>query len=468
MSKRKRTALTPTLRERKMTDTPESAAFSGADTQSRARRGVLAAAIGTAALAGLLFGFDTAVIAGVTGDLTRLFALTPETLGVTVSAALWGTLVGALFAGKPGDAFGSRDSLRVLAILYFVAGLGCALAPSWTAFLVFRFICGLAIGGSSVLAPVYIAEIAPPRHRGFLVGLFQLMIVTGILIAYLSNATIAGLIDGDAAWRWKLGVTAAPALLFFILLFAIPNSPRWLIAKGRREDANMAMARIGGPTTELDRIEEALERDPPGEKLSWHRHRRPMMLAILIAMFNQLAGINAVLYYLNDIFARAGSLSPDRQAVMIGIANLVFTLAGMALIDRLGRKTLLLTGAAGMTLCLAAAAGVLFGALDNALMLPALVGFIAFFATSQGAVIWVYISEIFPTPVRARGSALGASTHWLMNALIAGIFPVLVAWSPGAPFVIFAAAMVVQFVVVAAVFPETKGVDLDDMAQRLD
>lgn len=468
MSKRKRTALTSILRERKMTDTPESAAFSGADAQPRARRGVLAAAIGTAALAGLLFGFDTAVIAGVTGDLTRLFALTPETLGVTVSAALWGTLVGALFAGKPGDAFGSRDSLRVLAILYFVAGLGCALAPSWTAFLVFRFICGLAIGGSSVLAPVYIAEIAPPRHRGFLVGLFQLMIVTGILVAYLSNATIAGLIDGDAAWRWKLGVTAAPALLFFILLFAIPNSPRWLIAKGRREDANMAMARIGGPTTELDRIEEALERDPPGEKLSWHRHRRPMMLAILIAMFNQLAGINAVLYYLNDIFARAGSLSPDRQAVMIGIANLVFTLAGMALIDRLGRKTLLLAGAAGMTLCLAAAAGVLFGALDNALMLPALVGFIAFFATSQGAVIWVYISEIFPTPVRARGSALGASTHWLMNALIAGIFPVLVAWSPGAPFVIFAAAMVVQFVVVAAVFPETKGVDLDDMAQRLD
>ncbi|WP_052182354.1 sugar porter family MFS transporter [Sphingopyxis sp. LC363] len=451
-----------------MTDTPESAAFSGADAQPRARRGALAAAIGTAALAGLLFGFDTAVIAGVTGALTRLFALTPETLGVTVSAALWGTLVGALFAGKPGDAFGSRDSLRVLAILYFVAGLGCALAPSWTAFLVFRFICGLAIGGSSVLAPVYIAEIAPPRHRGFLVGLFQLMIVTGILVAYLSNATIAGLIDGDAAWRWKLGVTAAPALLFFILLFAIPNSPRWLIAKGRREDANMAMARIGGPTTELDRIEEALERDPPGEKLSWHRHRRPMMLAILIAMFNQLAGINADLYYLNDIFARAGSLSPDRQAVMIGIANLVFTLAGMALIDRLGRKTLLLAGAAGMTLCLAAAAGVLFGALDNALMLPALVGFIAFFATSQGAVIWVYISEIFPTPVRARGSALGASTHWLMNALIAGIFPVLVAWSPGAPFVIFAAAMVVQFVVVAAVFPETKGVDLDDMAQRLD
>ncbi|HKX87635.1 MAG TPA: sugar porter family MFS transporter [Sphingopyxis sp.] len=429
--------------------------------------GTLVAAVGTAALAGLLFGFDTAVIAGVTGDLTALFALTPETLGITVSAALWGTLAGALFAGKPGDAFGSRDSLRVLAAFYFVAGLGCALASSWPAFLVFRFLCGLAIGGSSVLAPVYIAEIAPPKHRGWLVGLFQLMIVTGILVAYLSNATIAGLVGGDTAWRWKLGITAAPALLFFVLLFAIPNSPRWLLAKGRRDEAAVATARIGAPASELRGMEQALERDPPGERLSWRRHRRPMLLAILVATFNQLAGINAVLYYLNDIFARAGSLSPDRQAVLIGIANLVFTLVGMALIDRLGRKTLLLAGAAGMTLCLAVAAAVLFGTLGTGLMLPALVGFIAFFATSQGAVIWVYISEIFPTPVRARGSALGASTHWLMNALIAGIFPVLVAWSPGAPFVIFAAAMGVQFIVVAAIFPETRGVDLDAMDRQI-
>lgn len=429
--------------------------------------GTLVAAVGTAALAGLLFGFDTAVIAGVTRDLSILFALTPETLGITVSAALWGTLVGALFAGKPGDMYGSRDSLRVLAAFYFVAGLGCALASSWSAFLLFRFLCGLAIGGSSVLAPVYIAEIAPPKHRGWLVGLFQLMIVTGILVAYLSNATIAGVVGGEAAWRWKLGVTAAPALLFFVLLFTIPNSPRWLLARGRGDEAAAAMARIGARASEPGSIERAPERDLPGETLSWRRHRRPMMLAILVATFNQLAGINAVLYYLNDIFARAGSLSPDRQAVLIGIANLVFTLAGMALIDRLGRKTLLLAGAAGMALCLGVAAGVLSGTLGNGLMLPALVGFIAFFATSQGAVIWVYISEIFPTPVRARGSALGASTHWLMNALIAGIFPVLVAWSPGAPFVIFAGAMVVQFIVVAAIFPETRGVDLDEMDRRI-
>ncbi|WNO52907.1 sugar porter family MFS transporter [Stakelama saccharophila] len=438
----------------------------------RAGGATLAAAIGTAALAGLLFGFDTAVIAGVTGDLTDLFRLTPETLGITVSAALWGTLVGALGTGKPGDALGSRNCLRVLAAFYFIAGLGCALVSAWVPFLAFRFVCGLAIGGSSVLAPVYIAEIAPPRRRGLLVGLFQLMIVIGILVAYLSNAVIAGLVEGDAAWRWKLGVTAAPALLFFVLLFAIPNSPRWLMVKGRREEAAAALARIGmsapAAAAELAGVERALERDPPDEKLSWRRHRRPIMLAILVAMFNQLAGINAVLYYLNDIFARAGSLSPDRQAVLIGVANLVFTLVGMALIDRLGRKTLLLIGAAGMTLCLGTAAGVMFDLLRSPWMLPALAGFIAFFATSQGAVIWVYISEVFPTPVRGRGSALGASTHWLMNALIAGVFPVLVAWSPGAPFAIFAAAMVVQFIVVATFFPETRGVDLDDMAQRME
>ncbi|GAA4769759.1 sugar porter family MFS transporter [Stakelama sediminis] len=451
------------------TDQERDSARKGQSTRNNGT--ILAAAIGTAALAGLLFGFDTAVIAGVTGDLTRLFALTPETLGVTVSAALWGTLIGALSAGKPGDSFGSRNSLRVLAAFYFVAGLGCALVSNWSAFLVFRFICGLAIGGSSVLAPVYIAEIAPARHRGLLVGLFQLMIVIGILVAYLSNAAIAGLIGDATAWRWKLGVTAAPALIFFILLFAIPDSPRWLMTRGRRDEADDALARIGltpeAAAAELHRIEQALQRDPADEKLSWHRHRKPILLAISVAMFNQLAGINAVLYYLNDIFARAGSLSPDRQAILIGIANLVFTLVGMALIDRLGRKTLLLIGATGMVLCLGAAAAVLFGAIANAVMLPALIGFIAFFATSQGAVIWVYISEIFPTPIRARGSALGAGTHWLMNALIAGVFPVLVAWSPGAPFAIFAAAMVVQLLVVATFFPETRGVDLDLMAERM-
>lgn len=433
-------------------------------------RGVLAASIGTAALAGLLFGFDTAVIAGVTGDLTRVFALTPETLGVTVSAALWGTLIGALVTGKPGDTFGSRRVLGVLGIFYLVAGIGCALATDWYAFLAFRFACGLAIGGSSVLAPVYIAEIAPPARRGQLVGLFQLAIVTGILVAYLSNA-IVGSVAGEAAWRWKLGVTAAPALVFLLLLLRIPDSPRWLLTKGRREDARASFARIGlGPKeaeAETAAIERGLATATTQEKLSWRRHRRPIMLAILTAAFNQLAGINAVLYYLNDIFARVGTVSPDRQAVLIGLANLVFTLVGMALIDRIGRRTLLAAGAAGMTVCLAIAAAALFGTIGSAALLPALIGFIAFFATSQGAVIWVYLSEIFPSTVRARGSGLGASTHWLLNALIAQAFPIVVAWSAGAPFVIFAVAMAVQFVVVLLVFPETKGVTLDEMDQRM-
>jgi sugar porter (SP) family MFS transporter len=433
-------------------------------------RGVLAASIGTAALAGLLFGFDTAVIAGVTGDLTRIYRLTPETLGVTVSAALWGTLIGALFTGKPVDRYGSRRVLGLLGILYVLAGLGCALVTDWTAFLAFRFACGLAIGGSSVLAPVYIAEIAPPARRGMLVGLFQLAIVTGILVAYLSNAVVGSLVS-EAAWRWKLGVTAAPAILFLVLLARIPDSPRWLILSGRLDDARTAMARIGlsadEASAELASVETALRQDAPGETLSWRKHRKPILLAVATAMFNQLAGINAVLYYLNDIFAKAGSFSPDRQAILIGAANLLFTLVGMALIDRVGRRTLLAAGAAGMTVCLSVAALVLFGRIGNAALLPALVGFIAFFATSQGAVIWVYLSEIFPSAVRARGSGLGASTHWLMNAAIAGVFPVLVAWSAGAPFVIFAVAMAVQCVVVLLFFPETKGVALDAMHARM-
>lgn len=360
--------------------------------------------------------------------------------------------------------------LGLLGILYVVAGLGCALVTDWTAFLAFRFACGLAIGGSSVLSPVYIAEIAPPARRGMLVGLFQLAIVTGILVAYLSNAVVGSFV-GEAAWRWKLGVTAAPAILFLILLARIPDSPRWLILSGRLDDARAAMARIGlsadEASVELASVEAALRQDAPGETLSWRKHRKPILLAVATAMFNQLAGINAVLYYLNDIFAKAGSFSPDRQAILIGAANLLFTLVGMALIDRVGRRTLLAAGAAGMTVCLSVAALVLFGRIGNAALLPALVGFIAFFATSQGAVIWVYLSEIFPSAVRARGSGLGASTHWLMNAAIAGVFPVLVAWSAGAPFVIFAVAMAVQCVVVLLFFPETKGVALDAMHARM-
>ena len=430
-------------------------------------RALFLSTVVTAALAGLLFGFDTAVIAGVTGDLTRVYGLTPELLGVTVSAALWGTLLGAATTGKPGDVFGSRAVLIVLGWFYLAAGIGCALVTDWWAFLALRFICGLAIGGSSVLAPVYIAEIAPPARRGALVAMFQIAIVVGILVAYLSNAIIASLVT-ENAWRWKLGIGAVPALIFLLLLVRVPNSPRWLLSKGQPEKARDALARIGLAADaiegEVATMRAALGSADRTERLSWRHHRKPILLAVLIASFNQLAGINAVLYYLNDIFAQAGSVSPDRQAVMIGLANLLFTLLGAALIDRAGRKPLLAIGAAGMTVCLAIAAAVQFGAASSALLLPALVGFIAFFATSQGAVIWVYLSEIFPTPVRARGSGLGASVHWLLNAVIAVIFPPLAAWSAGAPFAIFAVAMAVQLVVVLAFFPETKRTALDRQA----
>lgn len=428
-------------------------------------RALFIASVLTAALAGLLFGFDTAVIAGVTGDLVGFYHLSPEGLGLTVSAALWGTMVGAVATGRPGDTFGSRRVLGVLGLFYLVAGIGCALVSGWGAFLALRFVCGLAIGGSSVLAPVYIAEIAPPARRGLLVGLFQLAIVVGILIAYLSNGIVGTLVTEDA-WRWKLGVSAAPAIVFLVLLQRTPDSPRWLMMRGRQADAQDSLQRIGltpdAAMAEVRTMQRELAGADDQPRLSWRSHRRPILLAVLLAMFNQLAGINAVLYYLNDIFAQAGSLSPDRQAVIIGLANLLFTMLGLALIDRLGRKPLLAIGAGGMAICLAVAAAVLGGAMDKALLLPALVGFIAFFATSQGAVIWVYLSEIFPSAVRARGSALGASVHWLMNALVAMIFPVLVAWSAAAPFALFAGAMVVQLIVVIAFFPETKRTALDE------
>jgi sugar porter (SP) family MFS transporter len=419
---------------------------------------VLMGSVLVAALAGLLFGFDTAVVAGVTGDLSREMSLTPATLGITVSSALWGTLLGALVAGIPGDRYGSRACLRGLALLYVASGLGCALAGGWGELLFFRFIGGLAIGGSSVLAPVYIAELAPPHRRGALTGLFQLNIVAGILVAYLSNSLIEG-------WRWKFGVTALPALLFFLLLWTIPASPRWLALKGRAEEALDVLKRVGSANPQGDLTQLLAATSEGTGKLSWRRHKKPILLAVALGMFNQLTGINAILYYLNDIFAAAGfgKVSADAQAVAVGATNLLFTALAMLVIDRLGRKTLLLIGAVGMAFSLAAAAVILWGLADQSLLLWVLLVFIASFAFSQGAVIWVYISEIFPTDVRARGQSLGSGTHWLMNALISGLFPLVAAWSKGAPFLVFALMMAVQFVVVLLFFPETKRLSLEEI-----
>ncbi len=424
-----------------------------------------------AALGGLLFGFDTAVIAGVTQALTGTYHLSPASLGVTVASALWGTVLGAMLAGVPGDRYGRRDSLRLMAVLYLVSAIGCAFAWSWGALVFFRFVGGLGIGGSSVLGPMYIAEISPAAWRGRLVGVFQFNIVFGILLAYFSNYAISLLVLSNVAWRWKLGVSALPAGLFFLMLFAIPRSPRWLVKTRRVEEARRVLGMTEGTNVEeeLESIMTSLEAGRGKESLFTRRYRIPIFLAVTVAMFNQLSGINAILYYLNDIFARAGfsQVSGNLQAVAVGATNLVFTIIAMAVIDRIGRKTLLLIGSVGTALCLAGVSVIFFTARHDNLLVWLLMAYIAFFGSSQGAVIWVYISEVFPNSVRAKGQSLGCFTHWFMNALISGLFPLLAAASGAYPFVFFSVMMVLQFFVVLFFYPETKSISLEEMQKKL-
>ena len=424
------------------------------------------------ALGGLLFGFDTAVIAGTTHQLTQVFHLSASQLGFTVSIALWGTVIGAMFSGIAGDKLGGRESLRILAACYVVSALGCAFAWSWPALLFFRFIGGLGIGGSSVLGPVYIAEIAPARWRGLLVGSFQINVVVGILVAYLSNYLLGLANLGMNEWRWQLGVAALPALLFFIMLFGIPRSARWLVTKNRIPEAREVLEQLGSGAGELDEIIESVHVDgvAHSEPLFQKKYLKPIYLAVTVAAFNQLAGINAILYYLNDIFGMAGfsKMSGDLQAVAVGAMNLLATFLAMSVIDRLGRKTLLLIGGAGMVFCLSGVATVFFTQQHQSMLVWLLVAYIAFFAISQGAVIWVYISEVFPNRVRSKGQSLGSSTHWIMNAMIAFIFPVIAQRYGGAyPFVFFAAMMALMFFVVLFTYPETKGVTLEQMQHKL-
>jgi MFS transporter, SP family, arabinose:H+ symporter len=427
-----------------------------------------------AALGGLLFGFDTAVISGITDALTRTYRLDPSGLGITVAAALAGTILGAMLAGYPGDGIGRRDSLRIMAVLYLISAIGCAFAWNWTSLVAFRFIGGLGIGGSSVLGPMYIAEISPAKQRGRLVGVFQFNIVSGILLAYLSNYAIGTIGLGENEWRWKLGVAAFPAALFLFMLFSIPRSPRWLVSKGRLPEARAVLKSIGetGIDTAISAMTASVDRDRSegGEALFTRRHRLPIFLAISIGMFNQLSGINAILYYLNDIFAKAGftKVSSDLQSVAIGATNLIFTVIAMSIIDRAGRRKLLITGAIGTCICLAGVAAVFATSSHENLLVWLLIGFIACFAFSQGAVIWVYLSEVFPNRVRAKGQSLGSFTHWVMNALISWAFPVLAARSKTVPFVFFSAMMLLQLIVVMAVYPETKGVPLEEIQARVE
>ena len=428
---------------------------------------------GVAALGGLLFGFDTAVISGATRALTAVFSLSPAMLGVTVSSAVWGAVLGSLFAGGPADRYGRPACLRAVGALYVASACGCAVAWSWPALVFFRVIGGVAIGASSVIGPMYIAEISPAAKRGRLVGMFQFNIVLGILLAYLSNFLVARAGLGPDEWRWKFGVAALPAAAFFLALFGIPQSPRWLVNAGRREEARGVLARLGQADVEgeLRDIEATAGADKGlgGAALLRRRFRKPVFLAISIGMFNQLAGINAILYYLNDIFEQAGfsAMSSGAQAVAIGFTNLVFTMIAMSVIDRLGRKKLLLTGAVGTGLCLTGVAAIFAIGRHQQWLLYLLVAYIAFFAFSQGAVIWVYLSEVFPNRVRARGQSLGSFTHWIMNAGISAVFPVVAKSSGAAPFFFFAFMMVVQFFVVLTVYPETSGVSLEEMERRL-
>jgi sugar porter (SP) family MFS transporter len=428
----------------------------------------------TGALGGLLFGFDTVVIAGAIDALVRLYGLSPQEKGLTVAIGLVGTVIGALGAGSIGQRLGSRETLRITAILYVVSAVGCGLAWGWSSFMIFRFIGGLGIGASSVLGPVYIAELAPAKWRGRLVAAFQLNVVFGIMVAYTSNYVIRTMHLGATEWRWQVGIAGIPAAVFLALLFGIPRSPRWSASRNRIDEALAVLKLMGeeNPEAELEDIRSALQQEHAvaHEPVFRWKYRYPLFLAISIGAFNQLAGINAILYYLNNIFAAAGfsQISSDQQAIAIGATNFTFCIIGMSLIDKLGRKTLLLIGAAGCSTCLAGVAWVFYTNSHQSSLLAILVTYIAFFSISQGAVIWVYIGEVFPTSVRSKGQGVGSASHWFMNALIALEFPVVVhSFHTQTPFAFFAVMTVVQFFVVLFVYPETKGQTLEALQRRL-
>jgi sugar porter (SP) family MFS transporter len=427
-----------------------------------------------AALGGLLFGFDTAVISGTTSDLVRIFQLSDFWLGQTVAIALYGTILGSLVAGFPAERFGRKKVLITVAVLYLACALGCATSHNWYVFLLFRFLGGLGVGGSSVVAPLYIAEIAPPSIRGRLVGINQFNIVCGILLAFLSNYLISRSIHQDA-WRWMLGVQAIPAFVFFVLLFSIPDSPRWLVKKDRVQEARKVLVKTGiaNPDALIAEIQDSIHGETSKEhvELFSGKYKRPILYAVLLAMFNQLAGINAILYYAPKIFEQAGfgASSAMLQSVGVGLTNLIFTILAMSLIDKFGRRTLMLVGSLGMIVFLSLSASVFYHpSTQNRSLLIYLVGFIAFFAFSQGAVIWVFISEIFPNKVREKGQSLGTFTHWAMAAIVTGTFPVVAnRLGGGTSFVFFAVMMVFQLLFVWKVMPETKGRSLEQIQHDL-
>jgi SP family arabinose:H+ symporter-like MFS transporter len=428
----------------------------------------------TAALAGFLFGFDTVVISGAEKTIQSLWGLSPGLHGLAMASALYGTVVGSLLGGWPADRFGRKATLLWIGVLYLVGAIGSGLAPSVSMFTMARFIGGLGIGISTVVAPMYIAEIAPPKARGRLAGMFQFNIVFGILIAFVSNALLAGI--GAHAWRWMLGVAAFPSLLYALLCVSLPESPRWLLSrKGDRGLALQVLHRIHPQASESAIGAEADEiLAASAEKASsghfWTRQlHKPIILAILIAFFNQMSGINAILYFAPRIFELTGLAAKAAllQSVGIGTTNLVFTFVGLWLIDRLGRRTLLYIGSLGYISSLGLVAWAFFR--EHYSIIPACIfAFIAAHAIGQGAVIWVFISEIFPNRHRAEGQALGSFTHWIFAALLTTFFPTMVATlPPGYVFSFFTAMMCLQLLWVNTMVPETKGVPLEEMQKKL-
>jgi SP family arabinose:H+ symporter-like MFS transporter len=428
----------------------------------------------TSALAGFLFGFDTVVISGAEQTIQSLWELSAGMHGVAMGAALYGTVIGSLLGGWPTDKFGRKRTLLFIGILYFVGACWSALATNVYSFIVARAIGGLGIGISTVVAPLYISEIAPAKYRGRLAGMFQFNTVFGILVAFLSNSLLAG--NGPNAWRWMLGVAAFPSLVYALLCFSLPESPRWLLSRKANRAEGIKVLRLIEPDAaksqleaEADEIMAASSTQATAARFWTWRLRVPILLAILVAFFNQMSGINAVLYFAPRIFEMAGLAAKAAllQSVGIGVTNLIFTFVGLWLIDRLGRRTLLFIGSFGYIISLGLVAWAFFT--NHFAIVPVCIfAFIAAHAVGQGAVIWVLISEIFPNRHRAEGQALGSFTHWIFAALLTTFFPQMVsAFPPGYVFLFFAFMMTLQLLWVKTMVPETKGVPLEQIQRQL-
>lgn len=429
----------------------------------------------TSSLAGFLFGFDTVVISGAEQAIEKLWQLSDRQHGLAIGMALWGTVVGSFIGGWPTDRWGRKKTLLSIGILYFVSAVWSAIATDVNSFMIARFIGGLGVGISTVAAPLYISEISPPAWRGRLAGMFQFNIVFGILIAFLSNYLLQRYMDTHA-WRWMLGVEAVPALLYTLLCFGIPESPRWLISTKRDRAAGsriLSMVNSDATPAEIEVLTEEIasaSAESTSSSRFWNaKLTKPILLAFIIAFFNQLSGINAVLYFAKRIFEMAGlgGQAALLQTVGIGLANLIFTFVGLGLIDRLGRRTLLTIGSIGYIVSLGLCSWAFFT--ENFAIVPACIfAFIASHAVGQGAVIWVFIAEIFPNQHRAAGVSLGCFTHWIFAATLTTVFPSIVArFVPGSIFLFFSGMMVLQLLWVWLMMPETKGVSLEKMTQQL-